>query len=154
MCTKNISYNLGSHIKGDDVFLLRSNDCMFLAYEGRYLGRNMLPLNTKTRLCYTDCLMLLWPRFLLYLISLRFAVVEIIFKKCNFYGLSSRNAKTTGWISEKFYIPGSYKRSRGAGSFFFLREREAIPLCIIKFVQYIMYRQYTTYIKTGCNNYN
>ena len=31
---------------------------------------------------------------------------------------------------------------------------EAIPLCIIKFAQYIMYRQYTKYIKTSCNNYN
>ena len=32
--------------------------------------------------------------------------------------------------------------------------REAILLCIIKFVYYIMYRQYITYIKTRCNNYN
>jgi hypothetical protein len=62
----------------------------------------MLPLNTKTQLCYTDCLITLWAHFLLYLVSLRFAVVEIISKNVIFMACHLITREPPGGFERNF----------------------------------------------------
>ena len=134
MCTKNILYNLGSHTNGDEFILLLFNDCIFLAYEGGYLGRKRLPLNTKTRLCYTDCLILLWAHFSLYLICLPFYCCRDNFQKnVIFMAYHLVTRKTLGGFERNFIFQVLIKGAEAQALFFFFL-REAIPFCIIKFV--------------------